>query len=645
MKLTKITFQPGIHREGTQHTTGPSYYDCDKVRFRDSFPEQIGGWEKYTTTVLFPVDAVDVGGLNPENDGAVTDSFRGVCRSIHDWGTATGNKWTGLGTNLKFYVENGNYVTDITPIRLTTGASTVTFAATNGSSDLTVTEVDHLAVAGDYVKFADAISLGGLITPDVLNHEYVIDSIVDKDNFIITARYSDQTVVTANASDTGDGLGTTYAEYQINTGTNTYTPSIGYGTGPYGAGPYGTSAPVAFSDQLRLYSQADFGDDLIFCPRGGGIYFWDESAYVMDSGVRAVSLDVVAGNKSAPTAAYQVMVSPVDRHVICFGVNPLLETDIDPLLVRWADQESVADWAPTAINSAGGQVLSSGTTIVGALRTRQEILIFTDTSIHSMRFVGSPYVYQFSVVAENNSMLSPNAAISAGDAVFFMDADGFYVYQGAVRPLPCSVLNYVFSSIDKTQLYKVFAAHNPDNSEVTWHYPAGENGAEVNRYVTYNYSENVWSIGTFDRGYWTHAPTRTNPFASSNDVPNVLTNYLYIQEYGYNAEGSAIEGYIESGDLMLEDGNQYMFLTRYIPDFRVRGTAANALFTVDIKGRDFSQDPLTVLATNTVLAATKQVHVRCRAREIVFRVESSGTSCGWTLGHFRFDLRSSGRKS
>jgi hypothetical protein len=537
-------------------------------------------------------------------------------------------------------VEYGQAIFDITPLRKTTAPSSVTFAAVNGDATLTVTNVAHGAVLGDFVTFVGAVTLGGTITAVVLNHEYRIATIADANTFTVEAEDAAGVTVLANGADVGDGLGTTYAEFQINTGTNSYLGSAGWSTGTYSSGVWGGGEDLTFSGQLRLYSQDAFADDLIFNPRLGGIFFWDES---VGTGTRAVNLVDIVGASNPPTVAMQVMVSPQDRHVIVFGCNSLGLTALDPLLVRWSDQESVIDWTPTAINTAGGQVLSTGTKIIGAVKTRQEILIFTDTSVHAMRFAGAPFVYQFVPIAENVTILSPKAAVSAGDAVYFMDREGFYMYQGSVRRLTCSVLNYVYSNIDTSQLFKVHATNNPDDSEVTWYYPVGTN-ADITNYVTYNYMEDLWMVGTMERGAWIQAPTRTFPIASSNDVVNVETNYLYNQEYLYDAEGANLGAYVESGDLEIGDGDALSFLSRIISDFRIRGVENSADFTVQILGRDYPQDDLVSRSSSTVLATTKQSHVRVRAREVVLRIDANNAGYGWTMGDFRFDLRTDGRR-
>jgi len=392
--LSKIAFNPGIDKEGTQYTADSGWFDSDKIRFRKGRVEKIGGWEKY-----------------------IAAAIKGVCRSLMDWGSQDGQVFLGIGTNLKFYVETGGAASDITPIRATT-TNTATFAAVNGSSTVTITDTSHGADTNDFVTFSGAVSLGGNITADVLNQEYQIDAVLTADTYTITALDTGGSVVTANASDTGNGGGAVTAEYQINTGLNSYVRSTGWGVGAWSSGAWGSASSISASNQLRLYSQDAFGDDLIFNPRAGGVYYWDKST---GASARAVALSALAGASNAPTASLQVMVSDIDRHVICFGANGIGSGALDPLLVRWSDQENAADWTPTATNSAGGQVLSVGTQIVGAVKTRQEIIISTDLGLVSMRFVGAPFIFSFAPVAENTRFASPRAGVVAADSLYFMD--------------------------------------------------------------------------------------------------------------------------------------------------------------------------------------------------------------------------------
>lgn len=627
--LRKIVFAPGINKEGTQYSAGQSWWDCDKVRFRKGRPEAVGGWEKYT-------DA----------------SYKGVARSLFDWGTAAAKSYLGIGTNLKTYIETGGAIYDITPIRLTTSGGDVTFSATTGDATITVTDATvggHGCSLGDYVTYTSATGLGGNISAAVLNQEYKVATVTSTSIYTIEAKDSNGDPVLATAGDTLNGGASTVAEYQINTGTNSYVASSGYGVGTYGSGVYGGGGSLSFAGQLRLYSQDEFGDDLIFNPRVGGIFFWDESAIPVERAKDISDTVAFPSSSNAPVTALQIMVSQVDKHVIAFGTNPIGSTDIDPLLVRWSDQEDAFNWTPSATNTAGGQQLSSGTEIIGAVKTRQEKLVFTDKSIHAMRYSGSPYVYQFSVISENIGMIAPNAAVAVGDSVFFMGRESFYIYSGSIKPIPCSVLRYVFSRMDVSQVYKIYAHHNPMNSEVTWHYPVGSMPAEITDYVTYNYADDNWTIGTFDRGAWIQGSTKTYPIASSNDTVNVETNYLYNQEFGFNAETSAINPYITSGivDISspdLGDGESMMYIDRMIPDFSIVGAEDSASFNVYILGNKYPQQALTVRSNSTVLYDTEVNYVRVRARGIALKIEGTGIDYGWRMGDFRFDLRTDGKQ-
>ena len=616
MPLLKLQFQPGINREGTEYSADAGWYNSDKVRFRKGRPEKIGGWEKYSVS-----------------------SFLGVCRSLEDWVVADGVAYVGLGTTLKFYINEGSSYYDVTPIRATT-TDGVTFAATNGSSTITVTDDDHGASVNDFVTFSGSASLGGLIIAAVLNQEYQIAGITSTDVYTITAKDTDGDTVTANGSDSGDGGSGVDGAYQISVGLDTYVQGVGWGANTWGSGTFGSSSALSASGQLRLYSQDVFGDDLVFNVRAGGVYYWDESS---GTSARGVALSAVAGASNAPTISLQVMMSDVDKHVICFGTNPIGSSSIDPLHIRWSDSESAVDWTPTAINSAGGVTLSTGSIIIGALKTRQEMLIWTDAGMHSMRFIGSPFIFQFSVVNEGISMVSPKAAVNAGGAVYFMDRGGFYAYTGSIQPIPCSVLDYVFSNLNIGQAFKVFATTNVDHSEVTWFYPIGSENTEITNYVTYNYAEQLWSVGTMERGAWIEANSKNYPIASSV-VTSSDTNYLYIQERGYDDDGSAMTAFIESGDIEMGDGERYMLLSRMIPDFTFSGNTGSASMDVIVKGKDFPLEDLTTLSTSTVTSSTQQSFLRARTRSSAFRIESSGTGFGWRLGDLRFDMRPDGRR-
>ena len=617
MALTKIQFAPGVNKEGTEYTADAGWFKSDKIRFRKGRPEKIGGWAKYSD-----------------------NTFLGVCRSLHDWASLESIRYIGLGTHLKFYVNQGANFHDITPIRSTTSAGDVTFSASNGSSTITATDTAHGANVNDFVTFSGASSLGGLVTAAVLNQEYQITAVTSANAFTFTAKDTDGDTVTANASDSGNGGSSVVGAYQIGVGLNAYVEGTGWGAGAWGDGTFGSVSSIGASAQLRLYSQDNFGEDLIFNVRGGGVYYWDESS---GTSVRGVNLSALGGASNTPTAALQTLVSDVDQHVVCFGVNTIGSSTIDPLLVRWSDQESAADWTPTSTNTAGGARINSGSKIVGAVQARQEILIFTDASLHSMRFVGSPFIFQFSTLSTDISMISPNAAVNARGVVYFMDKGNFYTYNGAVQPLQCSVLDYVFSNINLSQAYKVFAAENNAHSEVTWYYPIGSGDTEITNYVTYNYIENLWSVGTLVRGAWLGAATRDNPLATSI-ITSTDANYLYNHETGYDADGSGMTAYVESGDLELSDGEVFTFISRIIPDFNFSGDSDDASLDLTLKGSNFPLEDASTLSTSTITNSSTQAYVRTRARHSIVRLESSGTGFGWRLGDLRLDMRTDGRR-
>ena len=616
MPLSKVQFNPGVDKEGTEYTADAGWFDSDKIRFRKGRPEKIGGWQKY-----------------------ITDAFLGIARSLHSWSSLESIKYIGVGTNLKFYVAEGASFNDVTPIRSTTSAGDVTFAATNGSSTITVADTAHGAVVNDFVTFSDAATLGGNITATVLNQEYQIASVPNTSSYTIVAKDTSGSEVTANSSDTGNGGSSTVGAYQINTGLNAFVSGTGWGAGAWGSATWGSATSVSAAGQLRLFSQDNFGEDLIFNPRGGGIYYWDESS---GTGNRAINATALAGASNVPTVALQVMVSDIDQHVIAFGTNPIGSSNIDPLFVRFSDQENAADWTPTATNTAGGVRINSGSEIIGAVQARQEILIWTDVSLHSMRFVGSPFIFEFTRLSTDVSMISPNAAVNARGAVYFMDRGNFYVYNGSVQPLPCSVKEHVFSNLNQDQAFKVFAAENNAFNEVIWFYPIGTGNTEVSNYVSYNYAENLWAVGTLARGTWIGYGGRKKPLATT--AIDGGSNYLYEHEVGFDDDDQPMTAFIESGDLELGDGEYFMYMSRILPDFTFSGNSSDASADIVVKGANFPLESSTTISTSTVTPSSTQSFIRNRARHAVVRIESSGSGYGWRLGTLRFDMRQDGRR-
>ena len=639
MPLTKLQFQPGINRESTSYTNEGGWYDMDKVRFRMGYHEKIGGWTKL--------------GIK---------SFLGSCRALHSWRTIALNNYIGLGTNDKYYIEEGQGYYDITPIRETTSAGDVTFAASDGSSTITVTDTNHGAVVGDFVTFSGAVSLGGLITANVLNQEYKINSIVGSNSYTITARgvnsVADITVdgvytpvaVTANSSDSGNGGSSVVGAYQINTGLDTSVFGNGWGAGTWSRGAWNSAAVIdTLTDTLRLWSHDNFGEDLIINVYNGGIYYWDASA-VTPLTTRAVPLSSLAGASNTPTVAAKVIVSDVDRHVIAFGANPLGSSVQDPLLIRFSDQENAADWTPSTTNTAGDLLIGSGSRIVTALETRQQILVFTDASLHVMQYLGPPFTFGINMISENVTIASPNSAIAIEDNVFWMGNNEFYTYGGAVQKLPCTVRDYVFSDFNQNQSEKVFAASNTSFSEVWWYYPSA-NSENVDRYVVYNYQQNIWYYGTLARGAWIDRGVEQNPIAAG------LDGYLYTHENGFD-DGSqnpatAISAYIESSQFDIGDGNNFSFVSRIIPDVTFRdSTVSSPSVTFTMKARNFpggnylQEDDSTVTKTATVPVEqfTNQAFVRLRGRSMALRVDSNETGMTWRLGSPRMDVRQDGRR-
>ena len=614
MPLTRYTFKPGINKEGTSYSNEGNWFDADKIRFRAGRPEKIGGWVKKSV-----------------------NTFLGSARKLHQWVGLDTDKFIALGTHLKLYLLKGNTFSDITPIRATT-TNGVTFAATNGSSTITATDSNHGANKGDFVTFAQAVSLGGNITADVLNQEYEIASVTDVNTFTFTAKDTSGNTVTANASDSGNGGSGVDGSYQINIGSDFYTSGFGFGSGTWGESTWGGGIN-SFATQLRLWTLDNFGEDLVANPRGGSIYYWDKTN---GETTRAVDFSTLSGASDTPTIANQILVSEIDRHVICMGANPIGSATQDPMQIRWSDQENAAMWTPKTNNTAGGLRLSSGSEIIGAIRTRQEIAIFTDTALYSMQFIGPPFIFGVNLITEGISMVSPQACVNANNVVYFMDQDNFYMYSGTVQSLPCTVRAYVFDDFNYSQTFKVFATRNAQYNEVSWFY-CSSSSDEIDRYVTYNYLEQTWTIGTLPRTSWIDAGgATTNPLAAGSS--GTTSNYLYEHEVGSNDDGSAMTAYVESADFDAGDGDQFMFIKRLIPDVAFVGTDTAPELTYSIKTRDFPLGSLNTATTATVTNTTGVAYIRARARQMRVRIESTDVDNSWRLGDTRFDIKADGRR-
>tara|TARA_R100001369_G_scaffold86036_1_gene120215 strand:- start:621 stop:2483 length:1863 start_codon:yes stop_codon:yes gene_type:complete len=620
MALTKLLFNPGINKESTDLMDKGGWADGNLIRFRKGLPEKIGGWNKTTT-----------------------EDYEGTGRALTAWVALDATKYLGLGTTFKYYVTTGDILNDITPIR-STDLNVTTFAATNGSAVITATDTSHGAVVNDFVTISNAVSLGGNITAAVLNKEHQITGVPSANTYTFTAS------ATASSDDDGNGGSATDAAYQINVGLDVYVESTGWGAGLFGAGSWGSATALSATDQLRLWSHDAFGEDLIINPRAGGIYYWDESSGLT---TRAVDITTLTGANLSPTVGLQTIVSDIDRHVIVLGADPIVGSArtgaIDPLLVAFSDQESVTEWEPTSTNTAGSLRLSSGSQIVAGLRSRQETLIWTDTALYSMQFVGAPFTFGINLINENVGLISPNGAINAPDSVYWMARDGFYTYNGSVQRLSCSVLNYVLDDFNSNQSFKVTAFTNREFNEVGWFYPSSSS-LEIDRYVAYNYLEKVWSIGELSRTAWLDDGIFEKPRATGKDSS---VNYIYTHESSDDDDGSPMDNvFIESGDIDIDDGERFGFVRKIIPDVKFFGNNSNVgQINFVLKTRNFPGDSLTTNSTNNVTSSTKQNHVRARSRQIVFRAQSDDdantearTGFTWRLGANRFEIRPDGKR-
>ena len=459
MPLTKLQFRPGINREGTNYSNEGGWYDGDKVRFRSGFVERIGGWAKVGTA-----------------------AFNGTCRKLHDFVTLASQNLLFMGTNTKVYLEDSGVLNDITPIRRTAnlGANPITTQSA-GTGVIRVADVGHGATIGDFVTFSGAAAVDGLTTSD-LNKEQQVTAIIDANTYELNTGGS------CTAGSTAGGGSSVVAAYQIHIGLNTTVLGPGWGAGTWGRFTWGSGAGSLAGQTLRLWFADDFGEDLLMNIADGSIYYWDATG---TTSTRAVALESLSGASNVPTVARKVMVSEVDRHVLCFGANPIGETDQDPLLIRWSSQESVTDWTPTATNTAGDLRLSQGSEIVTALRTSRQILIWTDHSLHSLQFLGPPYTFGTALLGDNIRIAGPNTAISINDIVFWMGQENFYMYDGRIQVIPCTVRQYVFNDLNRNQSFKFHAGSLASQSEVWWYY-CSESSEEIDRYVIYNYLEKTW---------------------------------------------------------------------------------------------------------------------------------------------------------
>ena len=732
MPLQKLQFRPGINREGTTLSNEGGWFESDKVRFRSGYPEKLGGW-------------VLDSGSNASTLQPPAGDYWGVCRSMWNWLNLSGYNLLALGTNLKYYIQNGTGGSfyDITPIRTTTSAGDVTFAASTGSPIITVTDLAHGAQTGDFVTYSGAVSLGGNITAAILNAEFQI-------TYLSANTYTITTSVNAAAGDSGNGGSSVVGAYQITTGNEIFTQNVGWGSGTWGGtilgtatnqlngaidnavttitvdsttgfsatgnilidsenisytgktstdftgctrGLSGTGSGAAAShadnaavvqsttftgwgiaapagqgigEQLRLWSQSNFGEDLVFNPRGGALYYWANSAVspnVFDRGqLLGPSATVVTKSgsisvdSSCPTIANIVMVSDSSRFVLAFGCTDYGSAVQNPMLIRWSDQESIATWAPAITNQAGSYQLSHGSQIITAIQTRQEILVITDSAIYSMQYLGPPYVWGFQLMGDNISITGPNAIATANNVTYWMGTDKFYMYSGRVETLPCSLRQYVYNDINLTQSFQFFASTNEGYNEIWWFY-CSANSTTIDKYVIFNHLERTWYYGTLARTYWLDSPLRATPMAAGYN--GQLIYHENGTDDGTTNPPTAIEAYVQSSDFDIGDGHNFGLVTRIIPDVTFDGSTAIAPsldFTVrprQFPGTNYgTADSPTVTSTQnyqnqryyTVQQFTEQVFVRIRGRQMAFKVVSNDLGVAWQFGVHRIDTLPDGRR-
>ncbi len=636
MPLKKLLFRPGVSRENTRYLSevaGPTgingsytagWYDMDKMRFRSGSPEKIGGWNRISA-----------------------NTYLGVCRSLWNWVTLGFANLLGVGTNLKFYIENGGAYFDITPIRATSTINTNPFVATLGSSVVTVTDTAHGCVTNDFVTFSGAVGLGGNITAGVLNAEYQV-TVLNADSYTITVPV---VATAADVSGSPGGGAAVVAAYQINTGYAFAVPLVGWGGGGWGAGPWGTG--TTSNEDLRLWSQSNFGQDLIFNPRGGAIYYWDAS---IGTSSRAVNLTSKLGASDVPTVANFILVSDTSRFVIAFGCNDVGSAIQNPMLVRWSDQENAVDWTPSATTQAGGIQLSHGSEIVTAIQSRQEIVVFTDSAVYSMQYLGVPAIWGSQLLGDNISIVSPNAAALASGVTFWMGVDKFYKYDGRIQTLRCDVRQYIFSDINKDQYSQVFSGTNEGFNEVWWFY-CSEGSTAVDRYAIYNYLEDIWCYGNMARSAWLDSGLRAYPIAATY-INNIVNHEFGVDDNSTDVP-APIAATITSAEFDLDDGHNFMFIWRTLPDITFRGSPATSpsatMYLLPLKnsGSGYTT-PASVGGSNNydvtrtavlpVEEFTGQIFTRVRGRQMAMKIESTGLGVTWQLGAPRLDMRPDGRR-
>jgi hypothetical protein len=656
--LQKLQMRPGINREGTTLANEGGWFECDNIRFRSGFPEKLGGWVKD-------------GGAATATLAPPSGSFWGVCRSMWNWNSLAGANLLALGTNLKYYIQNGpggNFY-DITPLRDTATGVTSAFTVTNGSNVVTVTDAGHGAQTGDFVTITYVGgAIGGMPAAAIAGEHQI--------TYISSSQYS--FVATSVATSNAGPSGTADFAYQITTGSATYTVAAGWGAGGWGGSNTGgtstgwgqASSTGGVGQQLRLWSEANYGENLIFSPRGGALYYWDVNANpnIFDRGVIMAAGTTVGGvplDSTTPSIVNHVMVSDASRFVICFGTNDpsgvYFPTAQDPLLIRWSNQEDYGTWIPAITNQAGDYRLSSGSEIIATQQTRQEILVFTDAAIYSMQYLGPPYVWGFQIMGENISIAGPNVVTTSNNVTYWMGADKFYMYSGRVETLPCALRQYVYEDINMLQSFQFFAGTNEGYNEIWWFY-CSANSDVIDKYVIFNHLERTWYYGNMERTAWLDSPLREQPmatFITSTGDAGALLYHETGNDDGTTNPPSPIVSYCQSSDFDIGDGHNFGLVSRIIPDVTFDGSdVAAPTVTFGVRPRQNpganygrSNNPDVVSVDNylnqryyNVQQFTQYVYVRVRGRQMAFRIGSDDLGVAWQLGAPRIEIRPDGRR-
>ena len=620
MAYFRLALKPGIDKQNTEYGAEGGWIDGDYIRFRYGLPEKLGGWTSFAQQTTYLV-------------GVITD--------ILTWNSLDGAPYLMVGTNKKLYVFQGGLWADVTPIRETTGAGAVTFAATNGSDIVTVTDSGNGAGVGDFVTFSGATSLGGAITAAYLNAEFEIQQI------LTSSTYTIKVGVTANSSDAGNGGASVVGAYQFNPGNVSGYFDFGWGVGSWNFSTWGTPRTGVQNFKLipGTWKLDNFGEDVVCQITGGPIFLWNTSSGLVNNRATAIS--------GAPTRSTYALISTPDRHLVCFGTETVIGTTTtqDPMFVRFSNQEDINTFAESATNTAGGQRLTDGSIILTAIRSRGQILIFTDTSLHGMQYVGPPYTFGFQQLGANCGCIGAHAAVDVNGLAFWMGPEAFYLFDGTVKKMPCTVQDYVFKDINLTQGYKVAAGVNSQFNEVTWFYCSSGSDL-INRSVSYNYLENVWSINSLSRTSWSDIGTYPKPVASAYDDTSTATTLstiyglspgrsrLFTHEDGYDADGLPILSYIKSGYFDIGDGDNMLYMRRFIPDFKnqIQDLTVRLLLRPypQATAQPSSLDPYIITPT------TQKVDTRARGRQISLGIESDTLGSNWRFGTLRVDIQPDG---